>query len=156
MQHQMLLLSRNYLRDVTYSYLTRDGYRCHSAVATNFQSYSEAREQAIAILEYAIGEDGRAFQAINVLSIDAWRDGDSWIWNNWHKCGTLTLREFSKLGNTTRQQTRATLAWFREHGYLSDASKGAVTLEDDGYNLVVCDRRTREPLFAIEYGTAYL
>lgn len=45
------------------------------------------------------------------------------------------------------------LAWFRANGFLTDASKGNVSVEDDGYNLVVVDRQNRMPLFAIEYGT---
>lgn len=169
MQHQTLTLAPcvTYMgaRYLAARYLTRDGWRSVSHFAPAVMAWPHAnserrevsaREQAIAMFESAIDEDGRAFQAMNVLSVDAWSDGaGGWTWNNWHKRGTLTVREFSKLGNTTRQQTRATLAWFREHGYLSDASKGTVTLEDDGYNLVVCDRRTREPLIAIEYGTAY-
>lgn len=110
------------------------------------------RASLLETVEKAIDEDGRQLAELNVLSIDAWRDGDGWTWNNWFKRGTLTVRKFQKLGCTTRQQTRATLAWFREQGYLSDSSKGAVTLEDDGYNITVLDRRTREPLFAIEYG----
>ena len=29
---------------------------------------------------------------VNVLSIDAWADGeDGWAWNNWHKVGTVDL-----------------------------------------------------------------
>ena len=31
-------------------------------------------------------------KTINVLSIDAWADGeDGWHWNNWHKVGTCDL-----------------------------------------------------------------
>ena len=35
---------------------------------------------------------------------------------------------------------------------LGYASKGRVALEDDGYNVVIVNKSTREPLFAIEYG----
>ena len=168
MQHQVITFSRcgAYLAA---RYLTRDGYRSVSHFADIPEASPElramdplrdaravsAREQAIAMLESAIDEDGRQFAELKILSIDAWRDGDGWTWNNWFKRGTLTVREFRKLGATTRQQTRATLAYLREHGYLSDASKGAVTLEDDGYNITVLDRRTREPMIAIEYGSVF-
>lgn len=165
MQHQMLTLAPcgAYLAA---RYLTRDGYRSVSHFANIPEASPElramdpmrdpsalsAREQALRMLESAIDEDGRQLKELRILSIDAWRDGDGWTWNNWFKRGTLTVREFHKLGAHTRQQIRATLAYLREHGYLSDASKGTVTLEDDGYNLTVMDRRTQEPLIAIEYG----
>lgn len=167
MQHQTLTLAPcgAYLAA---RYLTRDGYRSVMHYADipaaspelramdpmRDPSAISAREQALRMLESAIDPDGLQLRTVRVLSIDAWRDGDGWTWNNWHKRGTLTVRECSRLGCRTRAETRRTLAWFRENGYLSDASKGAVTLHDDGYNLEVQDRRTGEPLFAIEYGAS--
>jgi hypothetical protein len=150
MRHQMIVLRGphpTYLSAVypTAHVLSVDGWKFHSQRLD--------RESLIETVESSIDEDGLALRVMNVLSIDAWREGDGWTWNAWYHRGTLTVREFSKLGCATRQQTRATLAWFREHGYLSEESKGAVTLEDDGHNLTVLDRRTREPLFAIEYGS---
>lgn len=143
MQHRLLVIRR---QDDLHVALCRDidGMSWTSLSAPT-------RAELIERLDASIDSDGQAFREMNVLSIDAWREGDSWTWNAWYKRGTLTVREFSKLG-AHRPQVRRTLAWFREEGYLSDASKGAVELEDDGHNLVVLDRRTRKPLFAIEYG----
>jgi hypothetical protein len=87
----------------------------------------------------------RAFGSGTILSIDAWRDGSSWTWNNWHAVGRYPFAWLDL-------KPRALLRTMREAGYLSDASRGRVTVEDDGYNVCVLDRRTREPLFALEYG----
>ena len=90
---------------------------------------------------------------MNILSIDARRDGDSSTWNAWYKCGTIDKATFEAL---EAKGTRAILRYLRdEAGLLSDASKGRVSVEDDGYNVVIVDRNTREPLFAIEYGPHY-
>lgn len=79
----------------------------------------------------------------NVLSIDAWADGDDgWTWNSWHKVGDITL--------SLEDSNRDILAAVKRAGYINK-TKGA-TLDDDGYNLVVTVSRTGEPLFAIEYG----
>ena len=86
---------------------------------------------------------------INVLSIDAWRDGPGWTWNMWYKVGTTDL-------TTCDLPARKLLRWAREEGYLSEGSKGRVTTEDDGYNVVILDKNTREPLFALEYGPEVL
>ena len=82
-----------------------------------------------------------------ILSIDAWRDPDGWTWNNWFHIG-----EYSHPIDTS---TRTILKTLREEGYLSEYSKGRVTIEDDQYNLVVIDKNTREPLIAIEYGPLF-
>ena len=79
-----------------------------------------------------------------VLSIDAWRNPEGWDWNSWHKVGTVEL--------STLDNARAVLRAMRESGYLSDYSKGRVSLYDDQWNIVICDRATGEPIFAIEYG----
>lgn len=86
-------------------------------------------------------------QTLNILSIDAWRDGGSWAWNNWHRVGTV---DRALIDVTPRRLFRA----LRDAGYLSGASAGRVAVDDDGYNVVICDRATREPLFAIEYGSS--
>jgi len=83
-----------------------------------------------------------------VLSIDAWRDGDhGWFWNQWFSAGKFNLEE----GETNRSILRK----MRDGGWLADASKGKVAVEDDQYNLVIVAKGTREPLFAIEYGNHY-
>lgn len=80
-----------------------------------------------------------------ILSIDGWRDGSSWSWNNWHWVKNFPVELIDK-------NNRVILAWLRSEGVLSEHSKGRVTIEDDGYNLVIKAKGTLEPLFAIEYG----
>jgi len=84
---------------------------------------------------------------MKILSIDAWREPEGgWTWNNWYHVGDYPY----PLNSGTRQL----LKMLRYDGYLSENSKGRVTVDDDGYNIVIIDRGTREPLFAIEYGNA--
>ena len=87
-------------------------------------------------------------KTINVLSIDAWADGeDGWTWNNWHKVGTCPLA-------TCDLPPAAILAFMIEEGYLQAGAADDAEVEDDQYNMVVLDKETREPLFALEYGPA--
>ena len=85
-----------------------------------------------------------------VLSIDAWRDGSSWTWNQWFKVGTISKADFEALDNN-----RKILRWFRDNGFTSESSVGRASVDDDGYNVTVCDRSSGMPLFAIEYGPHY-
>lgn len=82
---------------------------------------------------------------IPILSIDAWRDGHGWMWNSWHKIGECGPA-------VCALNARAVLAFLRCEGYLTDESKGRVEIDDDGYNLVVCDRNDHRPLIALAYG----
>lgn len=88
---------------------------------------------------------------LRILSIDAWRDGQGWTWNNWHHVGDISKSDFEKL----QGRPNPMLAMFRERGYLTARSKGRCIIDDDGYNVVVHARGTGEPLFAIEYGPHY-
>lgn len=87
---------------------------------------------------------------LNILSIDAWAEPVGWSWNQWWKVGTVSKEEFEKL-NTTRK----VLKYMRDEGYLLGGSVGRCTVDDDQYNLVICDRKNGRPLYAIEYGPAY-
>lgn len=79
-----------------------------------------------------------------VLSIDAWAEGDeSWAWNNWFNAGSVDL--------DINADTSTILNTMCEAGYITQTEGGDV--EDDQYNLVIVDKATREPLFAIEYGS---
>ena len=83
-----------------------------------------------------------------VLSIDAWADGDyGWNWNSWRY---LTERLPAEL----LRDHKAILNWFAENGLLVPV-RGGTYIDDDQYNKVVCDAATGEPLFAVEYGSAY-
>ena len=83
---------------------------------------------------------------LQILSIDAWRDGSGWTWNNWYRVGSAPR-------DVLTMNARQLLAFMRAEGYLSDTSKGRVSVQDDQYNLVITDRGTGQPLFAIEYGS---
>jgi hypothetical protein len=37
-------------------------------------------------------------------------------------------------------------------GYLTALALESAEVEDDGFNIVILDKETREPVFAIEYG----
>lgn len=95
-----------------------------------------------------------------ILSIDGWRDGPSWTWNNWRKAGTIECAAVDRReGERSTVWARRVFAALRESGHLSAQSAGRVALTDDQYNYVICDyvicdRATGEPLYAIEYGSA--
>ena len=84
---------------------------------------------------------------MKVLSIDAWRDGDGWFWNNWFHVGDIDAEEINL------DSARDVLRQMRERGYMAEGSQGLAAIDDDGYNVVIIARGTREPLFAIEYGS---
>lgn len=81
-----------------------------------------------------------------ILSIDAIKSDVCWDWNYWVRVGEIPPEEFELLTSD-----RKSIRYFRDNGYLSDYSKGRVAIEDDGYNLVVVSKSTRQPLFAICY-----
>lgn len=87
---------------------------------------------------------------MKILSIDAWRDGNGWTWNNWFNVGSIEKEEFEKL--TTN---RKIIKWFRDNDFLSEKSKGKVSVDDDQYNMVICEKSNGRPLYAIEYGPEY-
>ncbi len=82
---------------------------------------------------------------MRILEIEAWRDGDGWTWNNWFHVGNISGAEF-ECADTNRD----ILKIVRERTALT--GQGLVTIEDDGCNLVIVQKNTREPLYAIEYG----
>lgn len=87
-------------------------------------------------------------KTINILSIDAWADGeDGWTWNQWHKVGSCPL-------TTCDLPPADIIAYMIAEGYLGETAVGKVEVDDDQYNMVIVDADTREPLFALEYGPA--
>ena len=80
-----------------------------------------------------------------ILSIDAWagESAGQWDWNNWFHVGDI---------EELPESNRAILKIMRDEGYLSDQSKGRVSIDDDQYNIVICDKSNNGPLYAIEYG----
>lgn len=83
-----------------------------------------------------------------ILSIDAWAGMERgiWEWNNWHHVGNFPA---ALIGESSRK----ILKYFREElGMLNENSAGRVSIEDDGYNIVILEKSNRRPLYAIEYG----
>jgi hypothetical protein len=79
-----------------------------------------------------------------VLSIDAWGNlEDGYEWNQWFNVGTIDL----DLDAEDRQIIQAMV----NAGYLTQQGLDVCDVEDDDYNLVIVDRETREPVYAIEY-----
>lgn len=83
----------------------------------------------------------------HLLQIDAWRDSDNlWQWNNSFKLeDDIHIQE--NISN------RSLIKFFRNDlKVINDYSKGRVAIEDDQYNLVLVDKNTNQPLFALCYG----
>jgi hypothetical protein len=80
-----------------------------------------------------------------ILSIDAWRECEGYTWNAWYDAGDIDK-------NAIHWNARKLLKYFRDNGFLTEKSAGKCAIEDDQYNIVIIERSTRRPLFAIEYG----
>ena len=90
-------------------------------------------------------ENETNIQTFPVLSIDAWgNETDGYEWNEWFNVGTIDL----DLDAENRQIIQAMV----NAGYLTRAALESAAVEDDGFNIVIIDKETREPVFAIEYG----
>ena len=85
---------------------------------------------------------------IKILSIDAWRDGDGWTWNDHRKAGTIDPETLATLSTARRL-----LAWLRAKGYLSGASKGRVRVDEpecyEGVFIEIQAKGTGKPILAI-------
>jgi len=81
-----------------------------------------------------------------LLSVDAWRDDCSWTWNAWY---SLEKDIYIADSETTPRKLLSTL---RKWGFLTAQSKGRLSIDDDGYNLVIQDKNTLEPILALCYG----
>ena len=83
-------------------------------------------------------------QTYKVLSIDAWAGDEpqSWDWNAWYDAGEVLI--------DINAEPKTVLSTMQDAGYIRNPELGDV--EDDQYNLVIVDKATREPIFAIVYG----
>ena len=82
---------------------------------------------------------------VDVISISALGNSSSWDWNDVHYVGMAPA-------SLTKRSPRRILRWMRENDFLAESSKGKMEVVDDGYNLVIAFRHTREPLLALVYG----
>ena len=89
---------------------------------------------------------------MKILSIDAWAGTapKSWEWNNWYHVGDIAKEDFEKLDTDKKIAT-----WFFENGYTTNADMRRIIIDDDQYNIVICEKKTGMPIFAIEYGPEY-
>lgn len=88
---------------------------------------------------------------MKILSIDAWADDErDWTWNNWHSIGDISKTEFESL-----KDEKAFRHWFKRNGYTRTANKRIVSIEDDQYNICLCNAKNGRPIYAIEYGREY-
>lgn len=85
---------------------------------------------------------------MNLLRIDAWADSEpgSWSWNAWYKVGEVDSGVFLDKVSNRQIFTDAM-------GQKLDWRKYEV--EDDQYNLVLFERKSGRPLFAIEHKGDY-
>jgi len=82
-------------------------------------------------------------KAYKVLSIDAWGNEDEgYDWNRWFDAGTIDL--------VSIDDNDLVLNEMHHQGFIRSVE--GFDIEDDQYNLVIVDKATREPLFAVEYG----
>ena len=80
-----------------------------------------------------------------IVNIEAWKISDGlWDWNDAWKVGEAIISD-------DKITPRRVFRLLREDGFLSQASKGRVTMEDDGYAITIMSKNTREPLFALIY-----
>ena len=88
---------------------------------------------------------------MKVLSIDARAcEENTWNWNNSFMVGEISKEDFE---NLKTDQDYAT--WFHENGFTTSDDLTLCSIDDDQYNVVVCDADNNRPLFAIEYGPEY-
>ena len=88
---------------------------------------------------------------MKVLSIDAWGNKkDGYEWNNWFTAGSISKNTFELLDTDKR-----IASWFFVNGYTTNADMRQITIEDDQYNIVLVEKKTGRPLYAIEYGPEY-
>lgn len=85
-----------------------------------------------------------------ILSIDAWAaddDDEAWQWNNWHPVGYICAERLASIASDADL-----IEWMIGAGYLTPIAREVCEVEDDGYNIMFCDRDSMRPVFAIEYG----
>jgi hypothetical protein len=88
---------------------------------------------------------------MKILSIDAWGNEDGgYDWNSWCTVGNIAKEEFEQA--KTDKQYRLL---FKRAGLIGSASARLSYIEDDQYNIVIHDRKTGAPVYAIEYGPEY-
>lgn len=87
-------------------------------------------------------------QKVSILSIDAWGNADDGFeWNAWYKIGECDPEVASR-------KPAEIVEYLIGENILSDMARTLATVEDDQYNMVICDADGR-PCYAIAYGEAH-
>lgn len=86
---------------------------------------------------------------VSVLSLDVWGNAeDGFDWNNWYKVGQAPIE-------VCNRKPAEIIEWMIEEGYCTEAARDGAEIEDDQYNVLICDKSDgNRPLFAIVYGEA--
>lgn len=87
-------------------------------------------------------ENAKTYQVLSIEAMAAFEPGE-WEWNNWFHAGTIELTD-SELDNPIESMIQA--------GFLKDAARELGAVDDDGHNVVILNKETREPIFAVVYG----
>ena len=88
---------------------------------------------------------------MKILYIDAWGNKkEGYDWNNWFTVGEIDKVTFESLDTDKKVST-----WFKDNGFTTNDDMRQIVIDDDQYNIVICERKTMCPLFAIEYGPEY-
>ena len=88
---------------------------------------------------------------MKILSIDAWgNQEDGYEWNAWYTVGNIDKDTFESLDTDQKIAD-----YLFENDYITSNNLDDMTIEDDQYNIVIKDKETDRPLFAIEYGPEY-
>lgn len=76
-------------------------------------------------------------------------EGVTWAWNNWHK-----VDEYKEEENGELNEENALNFFFDQYITITrEEFLSRYELDDDQFNLVIVERNSRKPLFAIEYGS---
>ena len=86
------------------------------------------------------------------LSIDAWGNKkDGYEWNNWFTIGCINENTL-KLFDTNKKKFLDELA---KLGIINRSDLRITEFDDDQYNIILIDRKSKKPIIAIEYGREY-
>lgn len=108
---------------------------------------------------------------VRVLSVDAWRDGEGWTWNNWHclgeaeippegtdpvdvPIGILDMQAAAWDAGFRPAASRRFLRALRTAGYLGSRSGGSASIDNDRSDpmtVTVCKRSNGMPFLAVEF-----
>jgi hypothetical protein len=73
-----------------------------------------------------------------------------WEWNAWYNVGTFE-GPVSLLDDD-----KALIEWFISEGYVNEKARKGCEIDDDQYNIVLKEKKTGKPMYAIEYGSSQI